>query len=88
MQPRALLYDSRACALKHLDPAKCSGGRYYQYRIDTFDIWIQFHSIDIGNETRKLSIDTSAVNVQRKYKDTRPKHTTMACGNHAVDMLK
>ena len=44
----------------------CSGGRYYRYGIDTFDIWIQFHSIDIGNETQKLSIDTSAVNVQRK----------------------
>ena len=35
-------------------PTVVVGDYYYRYGIDIFDIWIQYHSIDIGNETQKI----------------------------------
>ena len=42
------------------------GGDLYQCTCTTEAgaIWIQFHSIDIGNETQKLSIDTEEVSIE------------------------
>ena len=49
-----------------------SGGQYYRYAIDTFDIWIQFHSIDIGNETQKLFDQYICSECAKKVRNTRP----------------